>query len=102
MSQQGPILIVSHAGERSLVGLLDDARLFPLIETDWADAARAVDQVEPAAVVVALSSSHETDVAALAGQIAARNLYPPLIALEPAGQLAPNVLPFNQGRGPFD
>jgi hypothetical protein len=102
MSQQGPILIVSHAGERSLVGLLDDARLFPLIETDWADAARAVDQVEPAAVVVAMSSSDEADLAALAGQIAARKLYTPLIALEPAGLLAPNVLPFIQGRGPFD
>jgi hypothetical protein len=102
MSQQGPILIVSHTPLRSLVGLLDDAMLFPLIETDWADAARAVDQVEPAAVVVAMSGSSHADVAALAKQIAARNLYTPLVALEPAGPLAPNAIPFIQGRGTFD
>jgi GGDEF domain-containing protein len=102
MSQQGPILIVSHAGQRSLVGLLDDARLFPLIETDWADAARAVDQVEPAAVVVAMPGSRDADVTALAGQVAARKLYTPLIALEPMGPLPANAIPFIQGRGPLD
>jgi hypothetical protein len=102
MSQQGPILIVSHPGHRSLVGLLDDAKLFPLIETDWADAARAVDQVEPAAVLVAVSESRDSDLTALARQIAARKLYTPLIAIEPSGPLAPNALPFIQGRGPLD
>src|SRR5690349_21437467 len=102
MSQQGPILVVSHAPQRSLVGLLDDAKLFPLIETDWAEAARAVDQVEPSAVLVAMSEPGDADLTRLAAQIAARKLYTPLIALEPAGPLPPNAIPFIQGRGPLD
>ena len=51
MSQQGPILLVSTARRPSFADALDDAKLFPVIEADWADAARAVDQVQPAAVV---------------------------------------------------
>jgi hypothetical protein len=102
MSQQGPILIVSNAGQPSLVGLLDDARLFPLIETDWADAARAIAQLEPAAVLVAMSGSGDADITALAAQLAAREPYTPLLAVEPAGPLAPNALPFIQGRGKPD
>jgi len=102
MSQQGPILVVSHAPQRSLVGLLDDAKLFPLIETGWADAVRAVEQVEPAAVLVAMSESGDADLTRLAAQVAARKLYTPLIAIEPAGPLAPNAIPFIQGRGALD
>ena len=102
MSQQGPILVISHAPQRSLVGLLDEAKLFPLIETDWAEAARAVNQVEPSAVLVAMSQSGDADLTPLAARIAARKLYTPLIAVEPAGPLAPNAIPFIQGRGSLD
>ena len=55
MSQQGPILVVSTAGRPSFAAALDEAKLFPVIETDWADAARAVEQVQPAAVLAAMS-----------------------------------------------
>ena len=102
MSQQGPILVVSHAPQRSLVGLLDDAKLFPLIETDWADASRAVDQVGPAAVLVAMSERSDAGLTQLAAQVAGRKLYTPLIAVEPVGPLAPNAIPFTQGRGSLD
>jgi hypothetical protein len=102
MSQQGPILVVSHAPQRSLVGLLDDAKLFPLLETDWADASRAVKQVEPAAVLVAMSEPRDADLTRLAAQIAAQKPYTPLIAVEPVGPLAPNAIPFIQGRGSLD
>src|SRR5690242_15328124 len=106
MSQQGPILVVSTAGQPSFTGLSDDAGLFPVIETDWADAARAVAQVAPAAVVVAMSGSamsgsamsgsFRADLAALAAHIAAREPYVPLIVVEPAGPLAANTIPFVQ------
>src|SRR5690242_15291534 len=102
MSQQGPILVVSHAPQRSLVGLLDDAKLFPLLETGWADAARAVAQVEPAAVLVAMSGQADAELTQLAAQVAARKPYTPLIAVEPADPLPPNAIPFIQGRGAFD
>jgi len=102
MSQQGPILIVSHAGQQPLVRILDEAGLFPLIETDWADASRAVAQVEPVAVVAAMAGAREADMQSLAADIAGRKLYLPLIAVEPSGALPVNALPFVQGRGKPD
>ena len=53
MSQQGPILVVSTARRPSFAATLDLARLFPVVETEWADAVRAVEQVQPAAVLAA-------------------------------------------------
>ncbi|KRQ96747.1 hypothetical protein CQ12_38945, partial [Bradyrhizobium jicamae] len=68
MSQQGPILVVSSASRPSFVATLDGAGLFPVVETGWADAARAVEQVQPAAVLAATS---DADTAGLRG-LAAR------------------------------
>ena len=45
MSQQGPIIVVSTAGRPPFAGALDDAKLFPVIDTVWADAPRAVAQI---------------------------------------------------------
>ena len=59
MSQQGPIIVVSTAGRPSFAAALDDAKLFPVIDTVWADAARAVEQLQPAAVLVAMSGHIE-------------------------------------------
>ena len=59
MSQQGPIIVVSTAERPSFAGALDDAKLFPVIDTNWADASRAVEQLAPAAVLVALSEDRE-------------------------------------------
>ena len=63
MSQQGPILVVSTARRPSFAATLDIGRLFPVVETEWADAVRAVEQVQPAAVLAATS---DTDGAGLA------------------------------------
>ena len=63
MSQQGPILVVSTARRPSFAATLDIGRLFPVVETEWADAVRAVEQVQPAAVLAATS---DTDAAGLA------------------------------------
>ena len=46
MSQQGPIIIVSTAQRPSFASALDDAKIFPIIDTGWADASRAIDELQ--------------------------------------------------------
>jgi hypothetical protein len=99
MSQQGPILVVSTAQRPSFASALDEAKLFPLIETEWRDAARAVEQVQPAAVIAAMPGADQADVAALAARIAARAPYLPLISVDPEVELPENALPFFQTDG---
>jgi len=102
MSQQGPILVVSSDAWPSFATALDEAKIFPVIQTGWADAARAVTQVQPAAVLAAMSDAAEARLAALAAQIAARKPYLPLIAVEPTSALPDNALPFAQNGGNID
>jgi hypothetical protein len=98
MSQQGPILLVSTARRPSFADALDVARLFPVIDTDWADAARAVEQVQPAAVLVTTSDVDEVQLAGLAARVAARQPYLPLIAIDPTVSVPDNVIPFFQSQ----
>lgn len=106
MSQQGPILVVSSDAWPSFVTTLDEAKMFPVIQTGWTDAARAVTQVQPAAVLAAMSGEIGARFTALAQQIAARKPYLPLIAVEAhggfEGVLPDNALPFTQGGGHAD
>jgi hypothetical protein len=102
MSQQGPIIVVSTAERPSFAAALDDAKIFPIIDTTWADAAHAVEQLQPAAVLVATSGNVEYDFAALAKQIAAQQPYLPLIAVDPQTSLPENAIPFSQNDGNFD
>ncbi len=102
MSQQGPVIVVS-AGERpSFAAALDDARIFPVIDATWHDASQAVEQMQPAAVLTAMSGAIEPGFAALASQIAAARPYLPLIAVDPHGLLPVNAIPFGQHGGNFD
>jgi hypothetical protein len=96
MSLQGPILVVSTARQPAFRAALDDTKMFPIIDTNWADASRAVAELQPAAVFVAMSASTERDLEALAKQIAARQPYVPLIALDPKTSLPDNAIPFSQ------
>lgn len=102
MSQQGPIIVVSAAERPPFASALDDAKIFPVIETGWADASRALERLQPAAVLVAMSEAVEPGFEALAKQIAAREPYLPLIAIEPKTQLPDNAIPFSQSGGNFD
>jgi hypothetical protein len=102
MSQQGPIIVVSTAGRPSFASALDDAKIFPVIDAVWADASRAVEQLAPAAVLVTLSEAVEPRFVALAKQIAARQPYLPLIAVDPQTSLPENAIPFSQASGNFD
>jgi GGDEF domain-containing protein len=94
MSQQGPILVVSTARRPSFAATLDVGRLFPVVETEWADAARAVEQVQPAAVLAATADTDAAGLAELAARVAARQLYLPLISIDPRIPHPDNVIPF--------
>ncbi|WP_027536170.1 hypothetical protein [Bradyrhizobium sp. WSM3983] len=94
MSQAGPILFVSNAERPAFMAALDEARLFPVVDSDWASAARAVSEVQPAAVLAAMSGGHEPHMALLAKKIADQPLYLPLVALDAQGSLPHNALPF--------
>jgi GGDEF domain-containing protein len=100
MSQQGPILVVSTARRPSFAATLDVGRLFPVVETEWADAVRAVEQVQPAAVLAATSDTDAAGLAELAARVAARQPYLPLIAVDPRVPHPDNVIPFFQTQMP--
>lgn len=99
MSQQGPILVVSTATQPSFAASLDEAKMFPIVDANWADASRAVAQLQPAAVLAAMSETAEPGFEALAKQIAARQPYLPLIAIDPTTALPENAIPFSQTEG---
>jgi hypothetical protein len=101
MSQQGPIIVVANAGRPPFVNALDGAGIFPIINTARDDASRAVEQLTPAAVVVA-PEVIETGFEALAKQIAATKPYLPLIAIDPRTSLPANAIPFSPSGGNFD
>jgi hypothetical protein len=102
MSQQGPLIVVSTAGRPSFASTLEDAKLFPMIDAGWADASRAVEQLHPAAVLVAMAGTAEPGLDALARQIAAQRPYLPLITVDPTISLPDNAIPFSPTGGSFD
>jgi hypothetical protein len=102
MSQQGPLLLVSNHGRPAFAAALDEAQMFPLIETSFADAARAVAQVQPSAVLADMSGADRAQFAALAAEIDARKPYLPLIAVDGDGALPENAIPFFASDGKFD
>ena len=96
MSQLGPILLVSNAGRSAFADALYDAGLFPLIETDWTEASRAVADVQPVAVLAAMTGATDADLAAVANRVAARTPYLPLFAINLEGAVTANAIPFAQ------
>jgi hypothetical protein len=92
MSQQGPILVVSSGEPSSVVAALSETGMFPVIESNWPEAAHAVEQLQPAAVLV--SGDAGPEFAALAAQVSELKPYVPLVVIDP--QLSPpeNALPF--------
>jgi hypothetical protein len=100
MSQQGPILVVSSGASSSLAVALSDTKMFPVIETNWPEAAHAVEQLQPAAVLV--SGDAGPGFSALAAQIAEIRPYVPLVVIDPQLSLPENALPFAQTEGGFE
>jgi len=101
MSQQGPIVVVSNAPRPAFAITLDEAGMFPVVDASWADALRAIEKVQPAAIVAAASGGTVPHLAALAKQLAARKPYLPLVVVDPASALPENALPFSQHDGKF-
>jgi hypothetical protein len=102
MSQQGPLLLVSHGGRPPFTSTLDEAQMFPVVEASLADAARAVAQVQPAAVLAAMDGADAAQFAALSDQIGTRKPYLPLIAVQPDRPLPGNAIPLSAHAGKFD
>jgi hypothetical protein len=94
MSQQGPILIVSSGGRPSFASALDETKLFPVVDANWPDAVRAVEQLRPGAVLVSSFGLDKPALEALAKQIATREPYLPLIVVDPETRLPDNAIPF--------
>jgi hypothetical protein len=102
MSQQGPILVISTAERPPFASALDEAKMFPVIDAAWADASRAVEQLQPVAALVAMAEAAEHRFDALAKQMAGRQPYLPLIAIDPETSLPENAIPFSQSGGNFE
>src|SRR5215470_16445400 len=52
MATSGPIVVVAERRSTDLVEALGKAGAFPLIETGFADAAAAIEQIQPAALIL--------------------------------------------------
>jgi len=76
--------------------------MFPVIDARLADAARAVEQMQPSAVLTDMQGADHAEFEALAKLIAARTPYLPLIATNPAAPLPNNAIPFASHAGRFD
>jgi hypothetical protein len=100
MSQQGPILVVSSGEPSSVVAALSQTAMFPVIETNWREAAHALEQLQPAAVLV--SGDAGPGFAALAAQAADIKPYVPLLVIDPSASLPVNALPFALTDGGFE
>jgi GGDEF domain-containing protein len=81
MAQQAPVLCIS-SGRAS--ASLPEFDAFPVIDTRWDQAAEAVENVRPAAVLAFDTGDAGHHLAALAAQVAASEPYVPLIVVDPA------------------
>jgi GGDEF domain-containing protein len=85
MSLQGPILIVTPTPAGELAQALANAGAFPVIETPWSEAATALAEIKPAAIVAAEPAPHDIEAAAALVRKAAKAApFVPLIARVPA------------------
>jgi hypothetical protein len=84
-------MVLSSGASSSLAAALSDTKLFPVIETGWSDAADAVREIQPAAMVISGEVGPEFKV--LAAQVAELSPYVPLIVVNPAFGLPANALP---------
>jgi len=100
--QQGPIIVVSDDRQPAFMAALGEGGLFPVIETTWAEASRAIAQLHPACVLVAASEGAGVELDRIARQIDGIQPYLPLIVTEPKEALPENAIPFSQTSGNWD
>ena len=102
MPQHGPLLIVSNTSRPTFASALDEAQVFPVIETSFAEALNAVAQVQPTTVLADMQGADAEQFEALAKLVAAQKPYLPLIAVRPDAPLPDNAIPFSPQGGKFD
>jgi hypothetical protein len=100
--QQGPIIVVSDDQQPAFMAAVGEGGLFPVIETTWAEASRAIAQLHPALVIAASSENAGAKLDLIAGQIIGIQPYLPLLVIEPKGALPENAIPFSQASGNWD
>jgi hypothetical protein len=100
--QQGPIIVVSDDKQPAFMAALGEGGLFPVIETTWAEASRAIAQLHPALVLAAASEGAAAELDLIARQISSLQPYLPLLVTEPKGALPENAIPFSQAGGKWD
>jgi GGDEF domain-containing protein len=61
MAMLGPMVVVAEAPVTDLVDILGRAGAFPIVETKFADAAAAVTEIQPAALLIADTAPAPTD-----------------------------------------
>jgi hypothetical protein len=100
--QQGPIIVVSNDLRPAFMAALGESGMFPVVETTWAEASRAIAQLQPALVVAAAPEDAGAEFAPLARQIDGIEPYLPLLVIDPKGPLPENAIPFSQANGNWD
>ena len=95
------IIVVTDDKSPAFAAVLGDA-MFPLIETSWTEASRAIAQLHPAAVIAAAGEGAKSKVDALARQAGGIEPYLPLIVVDPQTPLPENAVPFSQAGGQWD
>lgn len=94
MSHPGPIVLVSSALQSRVTETLSEAGLSPVLEAGWRDALDSVQQLQPAAVIVA-ASDQDHHLPELARRVASCEPYVPLIVVEPRDTLPSTAIAFN-------
>lgn len=95
MSQHGPIVVISTTQPASLTAALTEAKLFPMVEVRWSDALDAVTRLLPAAIIADMPPRGTPTLALLAGRLAVRQPYVPLIVIDPDTPLPANAIPLS-------
>ena len=100
--QQGPIIVVSDDKQPAFMAALDEGGMFPVIETTWAEASRAIAQLQPAIVLAVAPEGAGAELESIAGQIGRIQPYLPLLVIDPKGSLPENAIPFSQGKAGWE
>ena len=101
MSHPGPIVLVSSAPQSKVTGTLSEAGLSPVLEAGWHDALDSVQQLQPAAEIVA-ASDQDHHLPELARRVASCEPYVPLIVVEPREPLPGTAIAFNPVDGRYE
>ncbi len=103
MALLGPIVVVAESSTADLVDVLGKAGAFPIVETKFADAATAVAEIQPAALMIAdpAPKHSEPQLEALLEKIGTRGgPFMPVLARADGGRMVaiPFALPVAVGR----